>query len=88
MADHAVSNSVHATRRHGAHDSGLDVDAKDDTLSQRLRDLEEENSVLAEKATSACTLIGSAWMSVFAKTAENLSPLVLKVLFYNANSAM
>jgi hypothetical protein len=44
-------------RRHGAHDSALDVQSKDDITRMRLRELEEENGILLEKATSACMWI-------------------------------
>lgn len=54
MAYNATANSVQPTRRHGAHDSALDVEAKDD-LRLRVRELEDDNHSLAERAIAACT---------------------------------
>ncbi|KAI5368094.1 Putative GDP/GTP exchange factor Sec2, guanine nucleotide exchange factor RAB3IL/RAB3IP/Sec2 [Septoria linicola] len=52
----ALPNGVHAvTRRHGAHDSTLDDDEHKDynAAQRRITELEEENGLLAEKATAA-----------------------------------
>lgn len=42
------------TRQHGPHDSALDV-GKDEAARIRIRELEEENNILADKAASSCT---------------------------------
>lgn len=54
MAGVSVRNGN--ARRHGAHDSALDVPSKDEVARLRMRELEEENSLLLEKATSASRL--------------------------------
>ncbi|CZT23628.1 uncharacterized protein RCC_09342 [Ramularia collo-cygni] len=51
MAAYGVRNGY--ARRHGAHDSALDVPSKDEVARLRMRELEEENSLLLEKATSS-----------------------------------
>lgn len=53
MSAYGVRNGN--ARRHGAHDSALDVPSKDEVARLRMRELEEENSLLLEKATSSCT---------------------------------
>ncbi|KXT04604.1 hypothetical protein AC578_8721 [Pseudocercospora eumusae] len=52
MASGGLPNGVPGIHRHGAHDSALDVEPNGVT-GMRLRELEEENTLLAEKATAA-----------------------------------
>ena len=54
MASGGLPNGVPVIHRHGAHDSALDVEPNGVT-GMRLRELEEENTLLAEKATAAGT---------------------------------
>lgn len=59
MASNAAlpNNGVQAvTRRHGAHDSALDDEEHKDygAAQRRIAELEEENGLLAQKATAAC----------------------------------
>lgn len=60
-SNHAAlpSNGVQAVRRrHGAHDSALDDDEHNEYGAaqnwKRIEELEEENGLLAQKATAAC----------------------------------
>lgn len=48
--------AVAVTRRHGAHDSALDDEEHKDygAAQRRIAELEEENGLLAQKATAAC----------------------------------
>lgn len=52
MAFNGLSNGGQPTRRHGAHDSALDV-GKEEAARMRIRELEEENNYLAEKTSAA-----------------------------------
>ncbi|EME85598.1 uncharacterized protein MYCFIDRAFT_210275 [Pseudocercospora fijiensis CIRAD86] len=52
MASGGLPNGVPVVHRHGAHDSALDVEPNGITGMQ-LRELEEENTLLVQKATAA-----------------------------------
>jgi hypothetical protein len=51
----SISSDLETARGHAAHDSALGSDMSKDHAS-KLKDLEEQNDILAEKAASACGL--------------------------------
>lgn len=75
----ALPNGVPAIHRHGAHDSALDVEPKDGVTGMRLRELEEENSLLAEKATAAgrCILLLGDTPAAAQRVSENYAVIPL-----------
>ena len=54
MAQHGLANGSHAA--HVPHDSALSVGSSKEEDAARIRDLEDEVRVLAEKANGACML--------------------------------
>jgi hypothetical protein len=53
MTSKIINDDVDSTRGHAAHDSALGSDMSKD-YALKLKDLEEQNDILAEKAASAC----------------------------------
>jgi hypothetical protein len=53
MTSKIIIDDVDSTRGHAAHDSALGSDMSKD-YALKLKDLEEQNDILAEKAASAC----------------------------------